>query len=1050
MERDVRRGGSAPVLLATLLLAATASAATLTYDVSKGGAWTEASSWQEGAVPAAGDTLVIPGNARLTDADTAAATVAAQITVAANMTLTVDNAETLTMAGYIKGGGRLVKLGTGLLDFQRVPTSGELTAGRIETYMLSGGLVVSNGTVRFPSNGLAAGVEWVLGPTTVAAPGVLDVPANCNCVFRPLQGDGTILNSKNAMTQLRPEGTSVFDGYLCGGGIRVYTRGDLTFTCMTNSIAFDEFATWGGRISLPHFGNRGELSPAGPNSMIRARDYGGTIRYLGTGETTDRYFNFMYTGAGCSCGLDAGPHGGVTFSGGVINMDRGDLWTLFYLDGSNTAPMTISCPVKEISPTYFVKQGSGTWRFADMADNASYRLQKGIYEVNDGVLQFDSIGQIGAACALGPQTKLIPRTNPAADRSNTVDTAFLLGTVAGKTGTLQYTGTAEAKSDRLIGVVGRGRLENASGQALIWSGVRAAGSSSQAAELILAGDTAVTNTLTEVRDGTDGKPLSVTKEGYARWTLGRNTTFSGKLTVKSGTLAIAHPKKAFSWYKWTIRESETGYCSRTGTGPYTDTNVGARQLRFYDADGHDISTGRFTEDSGHVASALQPGYMTYDGDIIRTFYSGRNLDHLFDNSNTEWLVLPKGAPTRRDQPTSWFSVVFRFPENTPPAASYDFLAYGGNGRSILSWTMYGSSDGVTWYELDVQDKGTASNWMSDGTPFNSPSHGTGFALVDDDDPTTYGLPNVAGTEVAAGAALVCGRPELEMPLPSPLTVAPGGSYGRYAGFAVPTIGVVNVSVPITWFRLTVMETTDGKRVREGGATSDPNVQMEEFALYDAAGVRRNMGLRVDARCQPSLLEPGSVTYARSGYNYYGDRDADKLFDEQTSSGNGWCVSYGTSPRRDVASTWIQLTMRLADADPQIASYDWMSRGDATGPRIVSSWRLEGSADGVKWITLDEQIDRPDADRPLSRWWSDGSTLSAGARRTGMPISTAAMSQLVSLKDFTCAIDLSDCTGFRNLTKWKVTLNGVEVPRMKMIYQNGTLNTLGASLFLIIR
>lgn len=301
---------------------------------------------------------------------------------------------------------------------------------------------------------------------------------------------------------------------------------------------------------------------------------------------------------------------------------------------------------------------------------------------------------------------------------------------------------------------------------------------------------------------------------------------------------------------------------------------------------------------------------------------------------------------------------------------------------------------------------------------------------------------------AFSGTLAAGRPELEMPLPSPLNIVPGTACGRFAGFKVPADGAVNLTAPLTWFRLTVTETTDGQRVREGGASSDQNVQMQEFALYDATGVRRNAGLTVDRRCAPSLLEPGTATYDRGGYTYYTDRDADKLFDDKVT-GSAWCVYFGgKSPRRDDPSTWIRLTMRLADEDPGVASYDWCSLYAAEHSRTVLCWKLEGSADGETWITLDEKTDF--ADRPQGRWWSDGSAFASNQRRTGFPIVTDGMKDLVSLNDFACPIDLDDCADAKNIAKWKVCVNGVEVPRARVAYRDGALRTISASTVLLFR
>ena len=63
-----------------------------------------------------------------------------------------------------------------------------------------------------------------------------------------------------------------------------------------------------------------------------------------------------------------------------------------------------------------VKEGTGTWRFAD--NNG--RLNAGVYEVNDGTLQFASIAETNVVCSLGLATALFSRYSGRYDASKRV------------------------------------------------------------------------------------------------------------------------------------------------------------------------------------------------------------------------------------------------------------------------------------------------------------------------------------------------------------------------------------------------------------------------------------------------------------------------------------------------------------------------------------------------------------------------------------------------------------------------------------------------------
>ena len=189
--------------------------------------------------------------------------------------------------------------------------------------------------------------------------------------------------------------------------------------------------------------------------------------------------------------------------------------------------------------------------------------------------------------------------------------------------------------------------------------------------------------------------------------------------------------------------------------------------------------------------------------------------------------------------------------------------------------------------------------------------------------------------------------------------------------------VRNSSGAYTWFRLTVKENYG---VRYGGATTDDDknhVVIERFALYDANGVRQNVGFsRHDGNLQvgdyksgtghvvksaASGLRPGEIGLDRIGNVYTwanNNREIQNMCDASDASLVGSYVRYdgGTALSPSAPDSWIKYVMRLTNGTPEIASFDIAGRfgdGDGSGNqyRQPTMWMMEGSVDGVNWEIL---------------------------------------------------------------------------------------------------
>ena len=140
--------------------------------------------------------------------------------------------------------------------------------------------------------------------------------------------------------------------------------------------------------------------------------------------------------------------------------------------------------------------------------------------------------------------------------------------------------------------------------------------------------------------------------------------------------------------------------------------------------------------------------------------------------------------------------------------------------------------------------------------------------------------------------------------------------------------------------------------------------MEEFALYDAVGVRCNKGLVCDhemfglssgyrVKAKPFILEldPGHVSFSdgRDHKVLYTGDDIGKLFDDDSSSKwRDYYIDQINYPVESNSARWIKITSRLPADAGEVVSYDFAT---ASATYMVKSYMIEGSQDGVLWTTL---------------------------------------------------------------------------------------------------
>lgn len=730
------------------------------------------------------------------------------------VSLTLDTgAEDVTWSGQIYGGGndvRIVKTGTG--EFVMTKTSG---AG----LSYSGWLIVSNGlfAISAPNNNYTS-KAWPM--LEVRKPGTLRLASQCHMFAQGLCGDGTVEASDTGKQLVlagdRNDGDTapyVFSGTFstvipvtlgqqvvdwkttAPGG----RKGEQHFTRHVSKLSM-EMRLYSGWIGAEIFDDATDGASIGKTERFNVfgADFAGAtvgIRNLGTvPQTTAREIRLFNNNAkldGFNVHVDGGAYGGLTLAGGISNMAGTALPTQgfenrvtpFYLEGSNPEACVVGCDVTEACPTnhlWFVKRGSGVWRFGDGKD----RQFKTPVSVERGTLEYASIAEKGANCSLGLATCL--STNWTGLATEKVSSAILLGdgtaASANDVATFKYVGDGAATcATRPIGVIGAGRVLAKDGSRMDWSGLTAA---SDAATVVLDG-AAEDNVLRNIEDGAG--VLAVEKRGAGTWTLDEDVDISGGISVKEGTLKLSLDH-SYTWYKFTVLEN------------WGDARSMFTQFALWDAAGNYLNTNLTwnTAADGNL-SALKPGEVAFGKSGITCFKNGddyRSLNKMFDLTSDITDIYAKPV---LGQPTTKLDIVMRLPEGKSKAVKYDI--YAGNGstvdgqryaRDARSWSVSASYDGLHWKDISTVISNVpvtkTKSWYSDGTTDKaSASAPKGFELTETEQ--AFARPSsVAFVQVDGGATLVS---DAEVKTPRLVyDVAKGG--GTLKGFAFDETGTLDI------------------------------------------------------------------------------------------------------------------------------------------------------------------------------------------------------------------------------------------------------------------
>ena len=815
-----------------------AFAGTSTWKAGSTGGWGDPNSW-EGDVPGSSSTVQVPNNVDLpvTDDDVSyvSAVEAIELGSGARIVFNLESSD-CDVNGTITGAGSIVKNGSG--------TTLHLKSETKDGYLTTGGMRVNAGTLECPQTFPKdySSERMSIGPLHVETGARFTPYAKYRTTtVSSLTGGGTVAHTVAGggfwPFRISTANRTTFEGKI-SGYLKLGIAGPIDLTSIANDYHDGTTFNPGADVGIAKFGNRdGTSSSIGSGYRTYAgnpRKYSdptfvGTcaVRYLGTGERTDKHFILGNT----SLTVDAGATGGLTLAGKIYQSEANQ--SVLTLSGSNTVASAIAGAWEdsESNSTYIAKSGTGTW----ILYGATNRFNAGVVGVEEGTLQFDSLTETNIPCSFGLSTRLAQKYIGGWNSAKTADYAILLGSEDSE-GVLEYIGTNlwdNSSSTRPIAVTGKGGriVSSVLGRRIGLRGAFAADAGG--GTLTLAGN-GTTNYLYNVSDG-HGK-MSLVKEGSGTWVLAGDQTFSGKLAVNEGEVVVtATACKKYSWYRFTITRNYGDIVN------YTDKQIRIYELALYDADGNRVDRNMTEATANTIPEA---GQVCYWG---KAFTAGQ-LPKLFDGqvgSGNTYSCNISGAQPSPSKPETWVRIVMRPGDDRASAAYYDLVCQGTQTLPYNpnAWTMEASADGVFWDTVaNVTSNDTeyaAKTWVSDNTNANNsnttavrkPSHPNFVFGLDKGKSLISGTPDQltnATVSVASGAVL---RAEGDVTIRALEGSAAG--IGTIDGFMIASDGTFNlvgvnrltdaVSVAVDFVNVTGAENITGWKLMVGGQHANGRV-----------------------------------------------------------------------------------------------------------------------------------------------------------------------------------------------------------------------------------
>lgn len=433
----------------------------------------------------------------------------------------VDSAATtLEISGTITGGGNLAKTGDGTL----------VLSGAANNY--SGGTNVFGGTLRVLSPGAlgTGGVRMGLAGTqldlsavagsAVSVGWIDDSASNANAAsVGDIDLGATTLTISPGGSALGVGGSANYAGVISGTGGIIKAGGSVQQFSGCNNTYTGTTTISGGVLAVDCLVDGAAASSIGASSADAASLIlnGGTLRYVGTGHTTDRLFTL---GASATSAIDASGAGAIVFANTApIAFGGANTAQTVTLTGTSTADNKLGLQLTDngTGKTGMSKTGAGTWILTNQGSTYT-----GVTTITGGVLGVDKLADGGLASSLGQSSNLASNL------------------VIGSGATLRYTGAGDTTDRRFTLGVGTTAIESSGSGAVVFSNTAGVSYSGNGLRVVSLGGANTDDNImgSAVGNQTAANVSALAKNGAGKWILTGNNTYTGVTNINAGTLIL--------------------------------------------------------------------------------------------------------------------------------------------------------------------------------------------------------------------------------------------------------------------------------------------------------------------------------------------------------------------------------------------------------------------------------------------------------------------------------------------------------------------------------
>ncbi|MGR4867942.1 autotransporter-associated beta strand repeat-containing protein [Variovorax sp. LARHSF232] len=436
-------------------------------------------------------------------------------------TVSIDRGFSLAGYGVID-----VLSGTTLGFSGQVVGAGELYKDNAGTLLLSGiNSYTSNTQVR--GGTLRAGSNTAFGTTNAfimanTAGVLLDLNsfnANAGALIGGGTAGGNIALGTGTLT-IRDGFGQTYAGAISGTGNLIKNGAGTQTLSGCNSSYSGTTTINAGVLAVNCLPNGGVNSSIGASTSNPANLVlnGGTLRYVGAGDSTDRQFTLGTSGGT----LDASGTGIIEFaSTAPVTLAGANTARTLTLTGTNTGYNILAAQLDNNGAgiTSLTKTGTGTWRLTNASSTYT-----GVTRINGGVLSVDQLANGGQASSIGASS------NAAANL------------VIGNGSTLRYTGAGDSTDRQFTLDSGVTFIESSGSGALQFTNTGAVTltGTNTARTIALGGTNTGNNTFggTIGNNGTGATTLA--KNDSGTWILTGNNTYTGNTVINDGNLVIGN------------------------------------------------------------------------------------------------------------------------------------------------------------------------------------------------------------------------------------------------------------------------------------------------------------------------------------------------------------------------------------------------------------------------------------------------------------------------------------------------------------------------------